>query len=332
MFKPTLLSASLLASSLFASQAFALNIVLTNDDSWNTDNIQVMFSALKSAGHNVVMSAPCTGQSGKGGAISFLKPVVTDYTKAADMQYCVGDTDTSKAFTNYVEGTPIMAVLHGIDVAAQTAWGKAPDLVISGPNEGNNLGYLNNSSGTLGAAMVSITRGIPAIAVSAADGDAEKAPKVAKIVIDIISTLEAQRTEGQPLLPPFTGLNVNTPSDLDNHKGYKFTQVGWNAGADIVFRSNLAEDTSAMYYMTQGIMEAKGLDQAAASAVAKQLLDGKMGISFAQGEDLVKDHAEDSEGVALYNGYITISTIDAQVQASQAKAALTQLKLNSLIK
>ncbi|WP_259564178.1 5'/3'-nucleotidase SurE [Shewanella baltica] len=330
MLKPNMLAACILASAVVSGQASALNIVLTNDDSWHTANIQVMFSALKAAGHNVIMSAPCTGQSGKGGAVSFLKPVKVDNTKATENQYCVGDTDTTKPFASYVEGTPIMAALQGIDIAAHATWGKAPDLLISGPNEGNNLGYLNNSSGTLGAAMIAIIRGIPAIAVSAADGDAEKAPKVAQIIVDLIQTLESERQANQPLLPPFMGLNVNTPADIDNHRGIKFTQVGWNSGLDVVFRKNLGQDPSAIGYVAQGIMAAKGVDKATAEQMAIQMLMDRSGISISRGEDLVKDNADDSEGVALYQGYVTISTIDAQIQASQAKAALTQLKLHKL--
>ncbi|MGL5028121.1 MAG: 5'/3'-nucleotidase SurE [Shewanella oncorhynchi] len=330
MFKTNILAACMLASTFVSGQALALNIVLTNDDSWHTANIQVMFSALKAAGHNVIMSAPCTGQSGKGGAISFLKPVKVDNSKSSENQYCVGDTDTTKPFASYVEGTPIMAALQGIDIAAPAIWGKAPDLLISGPNEGNNLGYLNNSSGTLGAAMIAITRGIPSIAVSAADGDVEKAPKVAQIIVKLIETLESQRQDNQPLLPPFMGLNVNTPADIDNHRGFKFTQIGWNSGLDIVFRKNLGQDPSAIGYITQGIMASEGVDKATAEQIAMQMLMNQSGISISLGEGLVEDNADDSEGVALYQGYVTISTIDAQIQASQTKAALTQFKLNKL--
>ncbi|MCE7630700.1 acid phosphatase, partial [Vibrio fluvialis] len=66
-----------------SNPSFALNILLTNDDSWETTNIQVMKSTLEAAGHDVIMSAPCTGQSGKGGAMTFLKPVSVDETQSA---------------------------------------------------------------------------------------------------------------------------------------------------------------------------------------------------------------------------------------------------------
>ncbi|WP_165857377.1 5'/3'-nucleotidase SurE [Marinobacter sp. JSM 1782161] len=328
--KTSLAPLALAGTLLFSGQASALNILLTNDDGWETDNIQTMFSALQAAGHNVIMSAPCTGQSGKGGALNFLKPVSVDDSKAGQQEYCVGDTDETVAFEDFTEGTPVMAVLHGLDVVAPAVWGAAPDLVISGPNEGNNLGYMNNNSGTLGAAMISIARGIPAIAVSAADGDATKAATVAQIVIDIVDQLDAGRAAGEALLPPFTGLNVNTPDDVANHLGYRFTDVAWNAGGyDAMFVEDMSENDLMMSYVAASIMAAdSSLTEAEALAQARAAYAGASGISFTGG--LVDDDSANAEGKRVQEGYVTISTIDAHVQASRAKVALTAQKLNAL--
>ncbi|WP_111497001.1 5'/3'-nucleotidase SurE [Marinobacter bohaiensis] len=328
--KTSLAPLALAGTLIFSGQASALNILLTNDDGWETDNIQTMFSALQAAGHNVIMSAPCTGQSGKGGALNFLKPVSVDDSKAGQQEYCVGDTDETVAFEDFTEGTPVMAVLHGLDVVAPAVWGAAPDLVISGPNEGNNLGYMNNNSGTLGAAMISIARGIPAIAVSAADGDATKATTVAQIVIDIVDQLDAGRAAGEALLPPFTGLNVNTPDDVANHLGYRFTDVAWNAGGyDAMFVEDMSENDLMMSYVAASIMAAdSSLTEAEALAQARAAYAGASGISFTGG--LVDDDSANAEGKRVQEGYVTISTIDAHVQASRAKVALTAQKLNAL--
>ncbi|WP_075989613.1 5'/3'-nucleotidase SurE [Vibrio fluvialis] len=272
-----------------SNQSFALNILLTNDDSWDTTNIQVMKSTLEAAGHDVIMSAPCTGQSGKGGAMTFLKPVSVDETQSADQEYCVGDTDTSVAFSSFAEGTPVMAAIYGIDVAAQAVWGQDPDLVISGPNEGNNLGYMNNNSGTLGAAMISLSRGIPAIAVSA---------------------------------------NSNTPEEMNNTLGYKFTDVGWNGGGALLkFSDDLSTDSTALYYTMQSLI-AGGMTSEEAQAAATSALSGKQGLTFTTGD--AGDTSEDSEGVAVNEGYITISTIDGNVQAARGKVALVGQRLIGL--
>ncbi len=318
------------SSCAISSNAFALNIVLTNDDSWETTNINVMKSALEAAGHDVIMSAPCTGQSGKGGAMSHYKPVSVDESQAGDQEYCVGDTDTSVAFKNYVEGTPLMAAIYGIDIAAKNVWGQEPDLVISGPNEGNNLGYMNNNSGTLGATMAALSRGIPAIAISAhhnTASDAEQSQLVADVVVNIVSQLVTNQPSGSPLLPAYTGLNVNTPEDMNNHLGYKFTDVGWNAGAEFAFSEDLSQQSTAVYYMMRSLME-QGMDSVEAQAEAVTLLTGKKGLSFNQGD--AGDTNENSEGVAVNQGYITISTIDGNIQAARGKVALIEQRLVGL--
>jgi len=152
-----------------ASPAFALNILLTNDDGL-TSNLKALYDELKANGHDVIVSVPCTGQSGRGagivmystsviisdndktqidaeggchnGAAATGAPAVGPFTKAG---YTGGDY-------NYVHGTPVMSTMYGLDVLAPARWGKAPDLVLSGPNEGQNTGRVVNSSGTVGNA------------------------------------------------------------------------------------------------------------------------------------------------------------------------------------
>ena len=96
--------------------AYALNIILTNDDSWSTHNIQTLKDKLEEAGHQVVMSAPCIQQSGKGGAFSLYRPMPVDESKSEDNEYCVGDSDTTKSHESFVEGTPVMAAFYGIEI------------------------------------------------------------------------------------------------------------------------------------------------------------------------------------------------------------------------
>ncbi len=70
----------------------------------------------------------------------------------------------AKAVTGFPADTVIWAIdQHGIDFI--------PDLVISGANDGQNLGPVVDLSGTVGAARAAATRNIPAIAVSAGLGE-----------------------------------------------------------------------------------------------------------------------------------------------------------------
>ncbi len=325
------LLAAAVATVAVSQPVSALNIILTNDDGWDTDNIQALFGALENAGHDVILSAPCTGQSGTGGAIRFVEPVSIDDSQIAQDQACVGDTDETVPYEDFVPGTPVMAALYGIDVLAINKWGTQPDLVISGPNEGNNLGYLTNNSGTLGAANIAIARGLPAIAVSAATSDADTAEAVADVVVEMVAELEAQQTEGQALLPLYTGLNVNFPEDVINSPGIRFTDVGWYAGFDVVFSADLSQNDDILGFVAQGIIEAGVTDDFnVALEIARSQFAGQAGISVDQ-DSVSQDTNENSEGRAIEQGYITVSTIEANVQASRAKTALTRIRLNGLV-
>lgn len=333
MLKQSLLATALGCAALVSTQACALNIVLTNDDSWSTANIQALKTALVADGHSVLVSAPCTQESGKGGAMNIMKAVPVQ-TKSDDPdQFCVGDTDTSLAFSTFSEGTPVMAALYGIDVAAKAKWGSAPDLVISGPNEGNNLGYLNNNSGTLGATMVMLARGIPAIAVSAgtsSGSDSSQAPKISNIVVKLVDQLVSTRPANLPLLPPHLGLNVNIPDAIDSNLGFKLTDVGWNGGGtELAFSADMSSSDLIMQYVAQSLVAAGyASDLQSALAMAKAMYAGKAGLTMQQGD--AGDSAEVSEGVAVGQGYVTISTIDGSIQASRAQQAYAQQRLAGL--
>lgn len=175
-----------------------------------------------------------------------------------------------------------------------------------------------------------MSRGIPAIAISAhhnTSSDAEQSQLVADVIVDVVAQLVANQPPGQPLLPAYTGLNVNTPEDMNNHQGYKFTDVGWNAGAEFAFSEDLSQQSTAVYYMMRSLME-EGMDSTEAQIEAVALLKDKKGLSFNQGD--AGDTNEKSEGVAVNQGYITISTIDGNVQAARGKVALVEQRLVGL--
>ncbi|SGZ10882.1 Stationary-phase survival protein SurE, putative [Moritella viscosa] len=307
--KTGLLSALITQAIFSSAPASALNIVLTNDDNWNSHNIKAMKDALVAKHHDVIIAAPCTEQSGKGGSFSYFNPVKVDMTRESEYEYCIGDVNTTQEFNDYVEGTPVMSVLYGIDIAAQKKWEKAPDLVVSGPNKGHNLGYMNNSSGTLGAAMIALSRGIPAIAVSS-HRDSKDYDGIANVVIKVIDELETKRTDKtKPLLPIHMGLNINIPKDLENNSDYHFTDVGWNAGDHMVkFFEDLGVIPNVESYSSKN-------------------LKGQHGVGFVPSD--IKDSNENSEG-AMVNRYITISTIDGSLQARRGRAALTKKLLSGL--
>ena len=107
-----------------------LRILLTNDDGVDAEGITALRTALLAAGFEVVVVAPATQQSGKGGSIN---TGVFDFNvgEGTMMLTNLGDAVWSLA------GTPADSVKAGLDIVMAD---DPPDLVVSGLNEGQNLG------------------------------------------------------------------------------------------------------------------------------------------------------------------------------------------------
>lgn len=237
------------ALALCASPAFALNIVLANDDGL-TSNIKALYEELKAAGHSVIVSVPCTGQSGRSAAIVMYSTttIIPDNDKtqieaeggchngAAPTGAPAVGPFTKSGYTNgdynYVHGTPVMATMYGLDVLAPARWGKAPDLVLSGPNEGQNVGRVVINSGTIGNAQFAAGRGIPSIALSAGTDTVDNSglaaagsKTVAQLTVKLIAALQA-KAGSSALLPTGTALNVNFPNAVTASTPWSFSRIG----------------------------------------------------------------------------------------------------------
>ncbi|OSD02773.1 5'/3'-nucleotidase sure [Trametes coccinea BRFM310] len=212
-----------------ASCSTALNILLTNDDSWASANIRAAYDALKADGHDVLLVGPAVQQSGKGG--TFVVPTTNITAPGGEFNsIAVGapffghDSQNSDLF--YFNGTPAATVVFGIDIVAPMHFGSNPiDLVVSGPNEGQNNGpFLYTLSGTIGATYTAVERGIPGIAFSAGNSThrsfttntnetSDPANLAAKVVVDLVRALSDKVNVSQErLLPLGIGMTVNIPT------------------------------------------------------------------------------------------------------------------------
>ena len=248
---------------LFATAAFlafttpvaaeARNIVITNDDGL-TSNVVALYKALKADGHDVIVSVPCQNQSGMGAALG-LRPL-TPLESACRNNAAKAGASGAGPMTReglgsdfyYVNSTPVMAVLYGLDIVAMKRWGKAPDLVLSGPNEGQNVGAIAISSGTISAAQFAALRGLPAIALSAGQNSAgpdlvnAQSTIVAEKSADLVRALDAA-SKGGRVLPAGLPLNVNFPNEA---KGAKFcaSKIGTYNAYTLTFSENMAASAS----------------------------------------------------------------------------------------
>lgn len=317
-------------AAMLPQQSWALNIVLSNDDGFEAANIRALYQRLKAAGHDVVLSGPTQNNSGKGGAMNFLVPVTP---LAKDTRFGTvkagaagAGADPGDANVFYVDGTPVMSMLYGLDVVAAKRWGKQPDLVISGPNEGANLGAINNSSGTFNNALYAINRGVPAIAVSysgtagrsytALTDDAIEY-RVADIVMQLVNQLDAQKGSDGRLLPAGVGLNVNIPVLADGVTPvFKFSRLGTATDYQPVFYENLSNSPVAVGY-------GAGVAYPGISFVNSQ-------IAPPAGVVVPNDTAASSERNVVVTGAISVSVVEGIPQARRSNEDAIKIRLEAL--
>lgn len=125
-----------------------MNILITNDDGYNSKGIKVLADIMKKYG-NVTVIAPKHHQSGMSMAVSLGFKQISHKD--------LGDG------WHYVDATPASCVKFGLNTMFLEQF---PDVVVSGINHGSNAATASCYSGTLGAAMEGALNGIPAIGVS----------------------------------------------------------------------------------------------------------------------------------------------------------------------
>jgi len=247
------------------AQPRPLKILLTNDDGWrgpggsSTPLIVALRDALEDAGHDVVVVAPGTDQSGQGGRFT-LPP----------LQLAVANPEPD--VWTVTPGSPSDSVYFALD---EIFAGERPDLVVSGINPGNNMGQAINHSGTVNAALTALEFGLPSIAVSLEtpttwrQGITMAAPGAADYVAELVERLQRKAGDGE-LIPAGVGLNVNIPlrpgpidpatgqpGSVLPPKGERLTEVATSPFLSVDYQSASGEPgTAGTYDIRFGVSEA----------------------------------------------------------------------------
>ncbi|MGH9032116.1 MAG: 5'/3'-nucleotidase SurE [Acidimicrobiia bacterium] len=189
------LGSSATAGAAPAQKTPKLRVLVTNDDGVAAAGIDVLVEALRELRRvKVTVVAPAENQSGKGDATT---PGVLSAT----------DTTTASGFrATAVAGTPADSVLYGLEDVVT----KEPHLVVSGINEGQNLGPALDISGTVGAALTAAREGIPALAASQGLGDEPDYPEAAELAIDWVKEHRKRLVRGR--VDPDEIANLNVPT------------------------------------------------------------------------------------------------------------------------
>jgi len=229
-----------------------LEILLTNDDGYESVGLSTLRDALIDEGHRVTVVAPLKQQSGSGMKVSLGTIELVEH----------GDDIWS------VDGSPVDAVLVGINHVMK----RSPDLVVSGANFGQNLGANVVISGTVGGAAAATLDGIPAIALSVgldlAERDASPHgfpstlaafPRAAHFTALLIKKLNDERRAGKPLVPLGLMLNINYPGgSASSVKGVRIAPVGRFGGFRLRYDMTSARTTKLQSIVdidTRGFLE-----------------------------------------------------------------------------
>jgi len=202
-----------------------MRILLSNDDGYRADGLQALRAALGAIA-DVEVVAPEHNNSAKSNALTLNAPLYVHEAGAG---------------VRYVNGTPADCV----HIALTGLLGYRPDLVISGINNGANMGDDTLYSGTVGAAMEGYLFGIPSIAFSLVDkgwGHIEDAARKAR---DLVERLQQQSLLGtRPWL-----LNVNIPNlPYAQMGGIKLCRLGRRHAAEPVI-TQLSPRGETMYWI-----------------------------------------------------------------------------------
>jgi len=191
-----------------------MKILITNDDGIASAELWAQVRELKSIAQ-VVVVAPDREQSATGTAVTLRQPLRVQMINPA-----VSDVGAYS-----VEGTASDSVILAL---GKLVSGKV-DLVVSGINQGLNLGDDVLISGTIGAALQGYLRGIPAIAVSIATANSPYLDNATRL-----TALLAQKINSRAL-PPDVFLNINLPDlPLSEIKGIKVTERAHQTHIDTV--------------------------------------------------------------------------------------------------
>jgi 5'-nucleotidase len=193
-----------------------VKILISNDDGYRAEGLQHLVQALQSLA-KVTVVAPERNRSGASNSLTLDVPMrVTPYAE--------------RSF--YINGTPTDCV----HMAISGLLDEEQDMVVSGINDGANLGDDTLYSGTVAAAVEGRFLGLPAIAVSLVTNGTQAVghhfATAARVAAELVIRL--QHTP----LGAATILNVNVPDiPYEQLKGMQVTRLGFRHRSEPVIRS-----------------------------------------------------------------------------------------------
>lgn len=208
-----------------SASAEPIEVLVSNDDGYGAKGIDTLVEALREVdGVKVTVVAPNVNRSGTG-------------SKTSDGEVEVTDVKTLSGYpAKAVSGFPADAVnvaMNQLDIQ--------PDVVITGINEGQNVGPVVDLSGTVGAARAAVENGVPALATSQGGGTVVDYPAAVPLILDWLKTHRKAIAAGTE---PVAVTNLNVPScGTGKVRGLEETEV--DLKGDITLALGKQDCTSA---------------------------------------------------------------------------------------
>lgn len=181
-----------------------LNILLTNDDGVEAEGIDAVATALRELPNTeVTVIAPAENQSGTG-------------DRTTDGTLTVEETTTASGYEAIaVDGFPADSVVWALEEGDLE---QTPDLVVSGINEGQNIGPVAALSGTVGAAREASRRGIPSLGASSgvvnpnSDNEIVEYDEAVDLVVEWVESNREELLARPDSTEPADVANLNVPT------------------------------------------------------------------------------------------------------------------------
>jgi len=188
-----------------------MRILLSNDDGYFAPGLAALAEALAGLGEIVVV-APEQNRSGASNSLTLDRPLFLK--QAASGFY-------------FVNGTPTDCVHLAVTGMLDTL----PDIIVSGINNGANMGDDTIYSGTVAAATEGFLLGIPSIAISLTSFEGKHYASAGMVARQLV-----ERFIRDPIRDPVL-LNVNVP-DIPNSelRGMEVTRLGRRHKAEAVVK------------------------------------------------------------------------------------------------
>ncbi|XP_078429969.1 survival protein SurE-like phosphatase/nucleotidase [Wolffia australiana] len=272
-------------------------VLVTNDDGIEAPGLRFLVDALVSAGrYRVLVCAPDTDQSGVGHGITWKRPLSAT------------PVELQGATAYAVSGTP--ADCASLGISAELFPGERPDLVISGINIGSNCGYHIVYSGTVAGAREAFLYGVHSVAISyhweRGTSSTDDLKKASECCLPLLNALIAEIVSKK--LPKGVFLNVDLPTDLSSHKGFKITRQG-KSMTRIGWKQTVPSSSADYSYVAADVE----LDSTVSNR--NGLLKSSAGVLWFKrkivGQNADEGGAEDLDFKALQAGYITVTPLCA---------------------